>query len=94
MTAQIFAKFTKDPDAELTYQFDWSDWLATAVTISSYVITADAGITVESDSNTDTAVNVKLSGGTVGESYDIACLMTDSSGEIDERTITIEVEER
>jgi hypothetical protein len=53
-----FKTFTKDPDAVLDYKFDWaaetngsgpSDWLASNETISSYVVTAAAGLTKDSD---------------------------------------------
>lgn len=37
----------KDPSATLDYAFDWSDWLATDETISSYTITAQSVITLE-----------------------------------------------
>lgn len=98
-------EFTKDPDAVLSYKFDWkaktngsgpSDWLASGVTIASQTITADSGITVDSSSITDTStsVTVTLLGGTAGNSYKVACKITTSDGQTDERTITIKVEER
>jgi len=96
--------FIKDPDAVLDYKFDWkaltngadgatSDWLASGETISSYTITASAGITVDSDSQTDTntSVTVWLSGGTAGNDYTVACKIVTSVGRTDERTITISV---
>ena len=101
------AVFQKDPDAVLDWKFDWapltnesaggkSDWLASGETISSATITADTGITVDSDSITDTntSVTVWLSGGTVGETYSVACEIVTSASRTDERTIQIYVVER
>lgn len=97
--------FLKDPDAVLDYKFDWaaltnssgdSDWLESGETISTYTITAETGITVDSDSktDTDTSVTVWLSGGTAGADYEVACEIVTSSSRTDERTIKIQVRER
>ena len=95
----------KDPSAVLDYAFDWkplthgvpgatSDWLATGETISSYTVTAETGLTKDSDSQADGVVTVWLSGGTAGINYKVACLITTSAGRTDERTIWIKVVER
>jgi len=79
--------FFKDPADVLDYKFDFAsttnggnkaDWLASGEVISSYVITAESGITLDSDSATDTntSVTVWLSGGTDGETYTVACKIT------------------
>lgn len=89
-------EYIKDPDATLKYKFDWSSWLATGETISSQVITAETGITADSGTITDTntSVTVVLSGGTVGAVYDVACKITTSNSQIDERTIKIKCRQR
>jgi hypothetical protein len=81
--------FVKDPNAVLDYAFDWSDWLATGETISSHTITAETGITKDSDSESSGVVTIWLSGGTAGEYYDVACKIVTSASRTDERTITI-----
>lgn len=86
--------FIKDPSAVLDYVFDWSDWLATGEVISSHVITVDTGLTKDSDSEASGIVTVWLSGGTAGENYKVACLITTSAGRTDERTIWIKVTNR
>lgn len=88
--------FVKDPDATLKYKFDWSSWLAMGETISSQVITAETGITADSGTITDssTTVTVELSGGTAGNYYDVACKITTSDSQIDERTIKIQCRHR
>lgn len=89
-------EFEKSPSAVLKYKFDWSDWLASGETISTRTVTPEEGITVDSSSITDTntSVTVTLSGGTVGNVYDVACLITTSDSQTDERTIKIKCRQR
>ncbi len=89
-------RFYKDPSAVLDYKFDWSDWLDSGETISTRTITAETGIVVDSSSLTDTSTSVTawLSGGTAGNVYDVACLITTSASRTDERTIKITCRER
>lgn len=84
----------KDPSAVLDYVFDWNEWLATGETITDHTITADTGITVDSSTESGGKVTVWLSGGTAGENYKVACLITTSAGRTDERTIWIKVTNR
>lgn len=86
--------FVKDPDANLDYVFDWSDWLETGETISSYVTTVPAGLTKGTESELSGKVAVWLSGGTANSVYQVACKITTSLGRIDERTIEIDVQHR
>jgi hypothetical protein len=86
--------YVKDPNAELDYAFDWSDWLETGETISSHTITVSTGITKDSDSETDGIVTVWLSGGTAGNWYTVACKVVTSASRTDERTMDIQVKNR
>ena len=86
----------KDPDATLDYGFDWSAWLASGETISTVDWTIATGLDEDSlgeVTGSDTA-KIWLSGGTAGENYSVACLITTSAGRVDERTLTIRVLER
>lgn len=94
--------FTKDPQAVLDYKFDWkalannnglSNWLGSAETISSSVVTVDSGITKVTDTITDTStsVTVWLSAGTAGQAYKVTCRIVTNQGRTDERTIVIKV---
>ncbi|MBW1730014.1 MAG: hypothetical protein JRH08_00785 [Deltaproteobacteria bacterium] len=87
-------QFLKDPDAVLDYAFDWSSWLQSGETVSSYVITVDTGLTKESDGEADGVVTVWLSGGTAGSEYTVSCKITTSMSRTDERSMTIKVMER
>ena len=86
--------FFKDPDSVLDYKFDWSQWLSTSESISTYTVTAPAGITNSTDSSDSDSVTVWLSGGSAGSDYPVACkIVTDSSRTV-ERTIKIHVRQR
>ena len=86
--------FTKDPDAVLDYAFDWSDWLASSEAISSHTVTAEAGITKDSDAESGGIVTVWLSAGTAGNTYTVACEIVTDGGRTDERTVEIRVARR
>lgn len=88
------ATWIKDPNAVLDWVFDWSDWLAVSETITARTVTVATGLTKDSDSAGTETVTVWLSGGTAGESYSVACRITTSSARIDERTITVRVQQR
>lgn len=86
--------YSKDPDAVLDYQFDWSAWLDDTDSIASHDVTATDGITIDSTSATTTAVTVWLSGGTAGETYRVTCHIVTADARTDERTMRVIIRER
>ena len=86
--------FRKDPDSVLDYVMDYTDWLPTGDTIDSHTVTVDSGITLDSSSNTTTAVTAWLSGGTAGNVYSITYQAVTSGGRTIDRTIRIKVENK
>ena len=86
--------FQKDPDATLDYAFDWAAWLDEGETITNHTVTVPAGITLDSNAEASGVVTAWLSGGTAGDSYEVACQITTSAGRTDERTMQIRVRER
>lgn len=86
--------FTKDPNATLPYSIDWgANWLGSD-TIADSSWTVPAGLTQVSSSFTTKIATVVISGGTIGQSYDLVNRITTALGYIDERTLTIQVAER
>ncbi len=83
--------FTKDPDAELDYRRDWSKWLPEGDTIETSTWLVPDGITSESESHDDTTATIWLSGGTVGQSYEITNRITTTEGRTDDRTFTVAI---
>lgn len=84
----------QDPDANLDYIWDWSDWLAPGETISSSVFTVSAGLDLGTTSSTLATATAWLSGGEPGTPYLVANRITTSAGRIDERSITIRIKNR
>jgi hypothetical protein len=87
--------FDKDEDATLDYAIDWSEWLGVdSISLSTWE--ADEGITIATDpapSLSGQRATVWLSGGTVGESYDVTNHIVTAAGREDDRTIRIYVRE-
>lgn len=88
------ATFTKDPDAVLDYQIDWTAWLTGGETITTSTWTLPTGITRNSDNHTTTMTTIWLSGGTAGTKYALVNRIVTSAARTDDRTITISVKER
>jgi hypothetical protein len=87
-------RFRKQPGEKLDYDFDFSNWLPTGVTIASSVVTADSGITLETKVETNAIVKQWISGGINGESYTVTCLMTSSTGHKKESELILDVREK
>ena len=85
--------FIKDPDAILDYAVDWSRWLAgDLIAASSW--TVPSGLSKVAETNTITRAAVWLAGGAAGQAYVVTNRITTVNGRVDERSITIRVEER
>lgn len=100
-------QFKKDPQAVLDYGIDWGadgrGWLPEGDTISasSWTITGKDGaelgagpLVQDSDTHDASTTTVWLSGGTVGETYDVTNHITTAAGRQDDRTIRITVQEQ
>lgn len=89
----IFVAY-KDPDSALWFGLDWTDRLESGVTLTGHAWDVPAGLTEDSAQLTSPYSKVKLSGGTVGQVYDVVGQVTYSTGEIDEQTIRFIIKER
>lgn len=88
--------YKKDPGEELDYVIDWSDYLQTSEVINTSSHSVPAGLTKDTESDTDTTTTVWLSGGTAGETYRVECtIVTNSSpARTAVRSFTIVCEDR
>lgn len=91
-----FPRRVKDPDAVLDFPVDWSAWLADGEAITAVEVTATTGLTVDPDPEIvgGTVVVAILSGGTVGQKYDVTYHITTSEARVDDRSITVVIKER
>lgn len=87
--------FYKDPNAVLDYAVDWSTWLATGETISTYTVAVDSSlITISTYSMSSGVVKAWLSGGNVGQTYAVTVKVVTSGSRTDERSFKVKVKER
>ncbi|WP_432768330.1 MAG: hypothetical protein HEQ22_13010 [Sphingopyxis sp.] len=88
----------KDPGARIDYEFDWGDaYLAgQAIVASAWSVAPDEadGVTVAAASHDLTKAVATLAGGIAGHAYRVTNRVTMSDGQIDERSLTVRVEDR
>jgi hypothetical protein len=87
-------RLTKDPDDILNVQLDWSEWLASAETISTSTWIPESGITVPVSSTTTTITTGRVVGGTLGTTYKLVNRITTNQSEQKDQTILIEIREQ
>ena len=91
---RIGAYIEKDPYAVLDYSLDFQQWMPSGDTITSITVSADAGITIDSTTNTDYIATANISGGTAGNIYNIEFKIVTTNGLRDSRNFRIKVLER
>lgn len=93
---------SKDVEAQLTYTFDWSEWLDAGDTVSTveYEVAARRNdptpIVKESEGVTGNGLNtfIELSGGQVDKVYIVTAKITTANGLVDRRNFRVHVENR
>lgn len=97
---QVGAYIDKDPYAVLDYTLDWTNWMPAGDTITTVTITAQtisgdtAPLAIDSTTNTDYLATANISGGTVGNIYNVEYKIDTTNGLKDSRNIRITVIER
>lgn len=87
----------KDTQAQLTYTFDWADWLPQGDTLSTaeYAITARANdpdpLLKVSEGIQGTTTYIELSEGQEGKTYTVTAKITTTDGLIDRRSFRVKV---
>lgn len=86
-------QYEKDPQAILDYSIDWTSFLETAETIATSQWFTTSGITVDVTGHTTKVATIWVSGGTLGQSYELTNRITTSNtpARVDERTIIITI---
>lgn len=92
---------TKDTQAQLSYVFDWSEWLVGGDTITSvdYEVRARRNDplplnTVDEGIINNTETFIELSGGQENKTYIVNCKITTQNGLVDRRSFRIKIVER
>lgn len=89
--------YLKDPAARVDYAIDWAGYLdgqAIAASLWSVAPAEAGGVAVASESYDLVRTAATLSGGLAGHVYSVTNRVTLSDGQVDERSITLRVEER
>lgn len=81
----------KDPDEVLDYEINWSDRLDGDTISSSTWILPDDGVEKESDTSTTTATTIWLSGGTLGETYELTNRVVTAGGRTMDQSVRIKL---
>lgn len=89
----MLGNLTKDPNAALDYAIDWHAWLS-GDTIATSTWTVPTGITKTSDTHDTTTATVWLSGGSVGQTYQLTNTITTAGGRTDERTFQLTIQDK
>jgi hypothetical protein len=86
----------KDPDSVLDYKINWTIVMENnnpVDTISTSTWDQDGGVTLDSDSYTDTHATVWVSGGTLGEYVNLTNTILTVGGRTLVRTIKLSIKE-
>ena len=87
--------FTKDPDAILDYSVDWFLWLAgDQISSSEWILEEGATIEKITDTFATSKTVVWLGGGDKGITYLVTNRIVTAGGRTDDRTISVQVEDR
>ena len=90
----------KDPEAVLSYQITWTQWLSSGDTINSSNWTVETisgdtdNITITGNTNTDDVTTVTLTGGTSGNIYKVYNTITTVNSLTDRRYFRVKVKDR
>jgi len=90
----------KDPYAVLDYTLDWTEWMPSADTIVSITVTAEtisgdpAPLVIDSTTATNYLSTAYISGGTVGNIYNVEYRIVTANNIQDSRNIRLKVVER
>ena len=83
-------EFEKTDNGILDYKIDYTSWLSSD-TISSSTWVVATGLTLDSSSYTNAASTVFLSGGTLGQRYEVTNTVVTASGRTDERCFRVRI---
>jgi hypothetical protein len=86
--------YTHDPNADLDYGWDWSDWLGSDVITASTWSVDPTGPTLHNPTFSDTATTVWISGGTSGAVHRVINHITTDNLREEDSSFRIQVREK
>lgn len=85
-----YPNFQKTATAKRDYSIDWSTNAASDA-ITAVTWSVPVGITNVASSYSGSVATIRLSGGTIGQTYLISCTATRQSGQIDKRSFLVTI---
>ena len=91
---------TKDPEAQLTYTFEWNEWLPTGDALDTAVYSIAARVNdpdpllIHTSGIQGTKTYVELKNGQLGKTYIVTVKVTTDDGLIDARNFRVKIENR
>ena len=79
----------KDPDSYLDYYVDWSPWLPEGDTITGSLWILPDDLISELEGVYDTSTLIWMSGGVIGQTYELVNRITTVGGRIQDQTVRI-----
>jgi len=80
----------KDPDEILDYQMDWSSRLVgDIISVSTWVLPVGSTLNKVAESKTTTSTTIWLSGGTLGERYELLNRIDTAAGRKMDQTVSL-----
>lgn len=87
-----FGPEVKDPNSTQNYSIDWSTNIPSETIGTSAWSASGTGLTIGTSTISSLSTTVSVSGGTAGNVYVLTNRVTTNSGIIDERSITLRVD--
>jgi hypothetical protein len=87
---------TKQPDEIVTIPFDFSNKFPAGVTMTGFAAgspSADSGVTILGSSLSGFTALVQVSGGALGQTYNVSCRVNGSNGDRRELDVTLRIAE-
>ena len=86
----------KDPNEKLDFSLDWrvENRIPVGDVIVASLWIAPPGVSVVSESFSDTVTTIWLTGGTIGETYDFLNRVTTEAGRILDKTVRLKIKEK
>lgn len=84
----------RDPNDNKPWSIDWTQWLVSGDFISTSTWSAPTGLTLSSSTFGTATTTIWISGGTVGEVYNVSNKITSNDNIVDERSIDFTMVDR
>lgn len=84
-------QYEKAPSERLDYEFSWLKELGTDTIDTSVWTATPDDLVIVTSSNTTTTARVRVAGGTLGQRYLLTNQVTTAGGQIEERSMVLQV---